>query len=125
MIRRWHKQWDGSVESLRKSSGGDRRSIFIRKEKKVYIKNFVDKRAKSDPVGYPKTGKVASLTTGKKIGKQLGATSKNIEHVLQSQGKSLFSNPLSMLGTNEYWLPSAENANVFGSRLLYLLMALA
>src|SRR5436853_382510 len=64
LIRRWYKRWDGSVESLRKSSG-DRRSIFTNKEKKVHIKNFIDKRAKSDPVGYPEVKEHVECKTGK------------------------------------------------------------
>lgn len=93
-IRFWYKRWNGSVDSLRKLSGGDRRSIFTDKEKKVHIKKFIDKAAQSDPVTYPevknnvelKTGKVASLTTVKKIGKQLNESSKKTKEVLESQG---------------------------------------
>lgn len=93
-IRLWYKGWNGSVKSLRKLSGGDRRSIFTNKEKKVHIKKFIDKASQSDPVSYPevkdnverKTGKVASLTTVKKIGKQLNESSKKTKEALESQG---------------------------------------
>ena len=33
-IQKWYKKWDGSKESLKKESGGDRRSILTEKEKR-------------------------------------------------------------------------------------------
>jgi transposase len=69
---------------LEKESGGDRRSILSDKEKKTHILGFIAKRAKKDPADYrevqenveSKTGKQMAIKSIRRIGKELGVSSK-------------------------------------------------
>ncbi len=93
-IRKWYQKWDGTKESLKKESGGDRRSILSEKEKKTLIVGFINKRAKKDAANYrevqgnieSKTGKKMALKSVQNLGKKLGATSKKTKRKTPSEG---------------------------------------
>jgi transposase len=94
-IRNWYQKWDGTKESLEKESGGDRRSILSDKEKKTHILGFIAKRAKKDPADYrevqenveSKTGKQMAIKSIRRIGKELGVTSKKTKRKTPIEGK--------------------------------------
>ena|ERR1044071_6332814 len=94
-IRKWYQKWDGTKESLKKESGGDRRSILSEKEKKTLISGFINKRAKKDAADYrevhenieSKTGKKISVKSVRRLGKELGATSKKTKRKTPNEGK--------------------------------------
>ena len=94
-IRKWYQKWDGTKESLKKESGGDRRSILSEKEKKTLISGFVNKRAKKDAADYrevhenieSKTGKKISVKSVRRLGKELGAVSKKTKRKSPTEGK--------------------------------------
>ena len=71
LVSYWYSKWDGTENSLKKQSGGDKRSLLIPKEKKRHIDDFVAKRSKVEAVNYSevkdnvekKTRKAPSLRT--------------------------------------------------------------
>jgi len=77
-------------------SGGDRCSILTEKEKKKYVDQYITKRSKKNAVNYKEvkehiekeTGKCISLQTVKRIGHELGHTSKKTKRLLESEGRS-------------------------------------
>ncbi len=97
-IRKWYKKWDGSKESLKKESGGDRRSILTEKEKKKEILGYIRKKARKDAVNYPevkenvefKTGKKIKLRTVQRIGKDLEARSKKSKRKSPAEGQRFY-----------------------------------
>src|ERR1700742_4033881 len=74
--------------------GGDRRSILTDQEKKKHVDRFITKRSKKDTVQYPevkanienKTGKDISIQTVRRIGHELGHSSKKVKRLLESEG---------------------------------------
>ncbi len=96
-ISKWYQKWDGTKESLEKESGGDRRSILSDKEKKTHILGFIAKRAKKDPANYrevkenveSKTGKQMAIKSVRRIGKELGVSSKKTKRKTPTEGKFL------------------------------------
>jgi hypothetical protein len=94
LVSFWYSKWDGTESSLKKKSGGDKRSILTLNEKKKHIHDFIEKRSKTEAVIYPevrknvemKTKKAISITTVKKIGRSQKITSKKRKRVLKSQG---------------------------------------
>lgn len=94
-ISKWYKKWDGTKESLEKESGGDRRSILSEKEKKTHILGFIAKRAKKDPADYrevqenveSRTGKKMAIKSVRRIGKELGVSSKKTKRKTPAEGK--------------------------------------
>jgi transposase len=97
-IRKWYKKWDGSKESLKKESGGDRRSILTEKEKKKDILGYIKKKARKDAVNYRevkqnvefKTGKKIKLRTVQILGKELKAVSKKTKRKTPTEGKRFY-----------------------------------
>jgi transposase len=95
-IRKWYQKWDGTKESLKKESGGDRRSILSEKEKKTLIVGFINKRAKKDAANYrevhenieSKTGKKIAVKSVRRLGKELGSTSKKTKRKTPNEGKT-------------------------------------
>lgn len=94
LLMYWYKRWDGTESSLAKHSGGDRRSILTPEEKKKYVRDFIDKKSKTEAAQYAevkeniekKTGKVPELRTVRDYGKQSNVSSKKRKRVLKSQG---------------------------------------
>jgi transposase len=95
LVEYWYKKWDGTLSSLEKHSGGDRRSILTQREEKLFIHDFIEKRSKSEAVNYPevkvnvekKTGKQMALRTVRTHGKDLKISCKKRKRVVKSQGK--------------------------------------
>lgn len=93
-VQKWYKKWDGSKESLKKESGGDRRSILTEKEKKKEILGYIRKKAQKDPVNYRevkenvefKTGKAIKLRSVQRLGKAMKARSKKTKRKTPSEG---------------------------------------
>src|ERR1700761_5107577 len=93
-IQKWYKKWDGSKESLKKESGGDRRSILTEKEKKKEILGYIRKKARKDPANYRegkehvefKTGKTIKLRSVQRLGKVMKARSKKTKRKAPSEG---------------------------------------
>lgn len=100
IIQKWYRKWDGSKESLKKESGGDRRSILSDKEKKTLIVGFINKRAKKNAANYPevhvniesKTKKKIKARSVRRLGKELGAKSKKSKRKCPVEGETLFLN---------------------------------
>ena len=98
LVSSWYSKWDGSESSLKKQSGGDRRSILTEKEKKKHVRDFIVKSSKKEAVTYPdvkknvesKTKKALGLTTVKDYGKSFNITSKKRKRVLKSEGFASF-----------------------------------
>jgi hypothetical protein len=94
LISYWLSKWDGTEDSLRKQSGGDKRSILTSREKKLHIRDFVDNRSKTEAVIYSqvkdnvekKTKKALGLSTVQRYGKDLKISSKKRKRSLKSQG---------------------------------------
>jgi hypothetical protein len=94
LIKYWLSKWDGTVKSLEGMGGGDRRSILTDQEKKKHVDRFITKRSKKDAVQYPevkanienKTGKDISIQTVRRIGHELGHSSKKVKRLLESEG---------------------------------------
>jgi hypothetical protein len=94
LVKYWYSKWDGTENSLKKKSGGDRRSILTEKQKKRYISDFVTQTSKKEAVIYSevknhvqkKTGKDPSLPTVQRYGKALKISSKKRKRVTKSQG---------------------------------------
>jgi hypothetical protein len=94
LVSSWYSKWDGSESSLKKSSGGDRRSILTSKEKKRHVGDFIEKRAKKEAVTYPEVKKNVELKTRKRpalrtvndYGKAFNITSKKRRRMLKSEG---------------------------------------
>lgn len=95
-ISDWYSKWDGSESSLKKRSGGDRRSILTQKEKKKHVGDFIEKCSKKEAVIYSevkknvelKTKKSPKLRTIQDYGKSFNITSKKRKRVLKSEGLS-------------------------------------
>ena len=93
-ISDWYSKWDGSESSLKKRSGGDRRSILTQKEKKKHVADFIEKSSKKEAVIYSevkknvekKTKKSPALRTVQDYGKSYNITSKKRKRVLKSEG---------------------------------------
>jgi hypothetical protein len=100
LISAWYAKWDGTIYSLTKQSGGDRRSILTPEEKKKYVYDFIVKKSKSEAATYQevqknvekKTGKAPKPRTIRDYGEAAKITSKKRKRVLKSQGmkKPLF-----------------------------------
>ena len=96
LLNYWMSKWDGTLKSLEKMSGGDRRSILTNQEKKKHVDQYITKCSKKNAVQYPEvkehieeeTGKSISLPTVQRIGHDLGHTSKKVKRVLESESKS-------------------------------------
>ena len=65
LIKCWHEKWDGSENSLKKRSGGDRRSILTPQEKKRHIGDFVTKKSKIEAVNYREVSANVEKKTGR------------------------------------------------------------
>ena len=97
LISSWYSKWDGTESSVKKQSGGDRRSILTQKEKKQHIRGFVDK-SKKEAVQYSevkdnvekKTGKTIALRTVQTCRKSLKISSKKRKRVVRNQGRVLY-----------------------------------
>ena len=87
LVKYWSSKWDGTSKSLETLSGGDRRRIFREHEKKKYVDQYITRRSKKNAVNYVevkehienKTSKSTSGRTARRIGKELGQTSKKVK----------------------------------------------
>ena len=94
LISSWYAKWDGTISSLTKQSGGDRRSILTPEEKKKYVYDFIVKKSKTEAATYQevqrnvekKTGKAPKPRTIRDYGEAAKITSKKRKRVLKSQG---------------------------------------
>ena len=58
LISAWYANWDGTIYSRTKQSGGDRRSILTpEEEKKICVYDFIVKKSKSEAATYQEVQK--------------------------------------------------------------------